>query len=397
MKKIFLLSIHFIFCLNIFSQQVKDTSASDISYGIFKDLEFSKLKYIQKLIDSVGIAAPIAEEQIVKHSAFVSSYNATHRQPNYVVHVIPKDILYGTNTRSNDFRKDPLIKQNMSDSVDYWNSGYDRGHMAASADFKWNKKALSESYFYSNIIPQNHGLNQNSWNKLEMQVREWSIDNSELIVVTGPILKDNLSKIQQGSFKVSIPEYVYKIVLDYFPPTYKAIAFLYPNKDVPYELEKHVVSIDSIEKLTGIDFFPKLVDSLENKLEAENNLLLFDNKYFIHQQTSQFVAKDFGKGKINTTQAKDFIGKEKCVCGKVVSTKFSENGKANPTYINLDKKYPEQVFTLMIFGKDRQNFSYKPEEFLQGKTICIKGKIGEFKGTPQIIADKEKQIEIVKE
>ena len=184
MKKIFLLSIHFIFCLNIFSQQVKDTSASDISYGIFKDLEFSKLKYIQKLID---------------------------RQPNYVVHVIPKDILYGTNTRSNDFRKDPLIKQNMSDSVDYWNSGYDRGHMAASADFKWNKKALSESYFYSNIIPQNHGLNQNSWNKLEMQVREWSIDNSELIVVTGPILKDNLSKIQQGSFKVSIPEYVYKI------------------------------------------------------------------------------------------------------------------------------------------------------------------------------------------
>ena len=51
----------------------------------------------------------------------------------------------------------------------------------------------------------------------------------------------------------------------------------------------------------------------------------------------------------------------------------------------------------MIFGKDRQNFSYKPEEFLQGKTICIKGKIGEFKGTPQIIADKEKQIEIVKE
>ena len=184
--------------MNIFSQQVKDTSASDISYGIFKDLEFSKLKYIQKLIDSIGIAAPIAEEQIVKHSAFVSSYNATHRQPNYVVHVIPKDILYGTNTRSNDFRKDPLIKQNMSDSVDYWNSGYDRGHMAASADFKWNKKALSESYFYSNIIPQNHGLNQNSWNKLEMQVREWSIDNSELIVVTGPILKDNLSKIQQG-------------------------------------------------------------------------------------------------------------------------------------------------------------------------------------------------------
>ncbi|MFN8282428.1 MAG: DNA/RNA non-specific endonuclease [Chitinophagales bacterium] len=397
MKKRIVFFILLFVSLNIFSQQSKDTSASDIAYGVFKDLEFSKLKYIQKLIDSVGIAAPIADEQIVKHSALVSSYNPMHRQPNYVVHVIPKDILYGTQSRTNDFRKDPLIKQNMSDSVDYWNSGYDRGHMAASADFKWNKKALSESYFYSNIIPQNHGLNQNSWNKLEMQVREWAIDNGELIVITGPVLNNNLPKIQQGSFKVSIPEYIYKIVLDYFPPIYKAIAFLYPNKDVPYELEKHVVSIDSIEKLTGIDFFPKLEDSLEYKLEAENDLLLFDSTYYKHQQTSQFVPKDFGKGKINSTQAKDFIGKEKCVCGKVVSTKFVENGKTNPTYINLDKKYPEQVFTLMIFGQDRENFSYKPEEFLQGKTICIKGKIGEYKGTPQIIANKEKQIEIISE
>lgn len=397
MKRRIVVLFLFFLCLNSFSQQTKDTSASAVSYDIFKNLEFSKLKYIQQLIDSVGIAAPITDEQLVKHSAYVSSYNTSHRQPNYVVHVIPKDILYGTNTRTNDFRKDPLIKQNMSDSTDYWNSGYDRGHMAASADFKWNKKALSESYFYSNIIPQNHGLNQNAWNKLEMQVREWAIDNDELIVVTGPILNNNLSKIPQGSSKVSIPDFIYKIVLDYFPPTYKAIAFLYPNKDVPLDLEKHAVSIDSIEKLTGIDFFSKLNDSVESVLEAENDLLLFDPNYIKHQKNSQFVPKDFGKGKINSTQAKDFIGKEKCVCGKVVSTKYAENGKSNPTYINLDKKYPEQVFTLMIFGKDRENFSYKPEEFLQGKTICIKGKIGEYKGTPQIIADKEKQVEVVNE
>jgi endonuclease G len=164
---------------------------------------------------------------------------------------------------------------------------------------------------------------------------------------------------------------------------------------VPYELEKHVVSIDSIEHLTGIDFFPKLEDSLENKVEAENSLTEFDAHYFEQLKASQFTPKDFGKGKINTLQARDYIGKEACVCGKVVSTKFSENGKTNPTYINLDKKYPEQVFTLMIFGQDRQNFSYKPEEFLQGKTICVKGKVGEYKGTPQIIANKEKQVEVI--
>lgn len=388
-----------LFALNcyVIASFSQDSISYQLQKDIFKDIEISKLKHIQHLIDSIGIAAPINNEQIVRHSAFTSSYNPIHRVPNYVVHVIPKDILYGNITRTNDFRPDPLIKQNMSDSVDYWNSGYDRGHMAASADFKWNRKALSESYYYSNIIPQNSLLNQNAWNKLEMQVREWAIDNSELIIVTGPVLKPNLPKLPQGSFKVSIPEYIYKIVVDYFPPTYKAIAFLYPNKNVPYELEKHVVSIDSIEQLTGIDFFPKLNDSLENIVEAENDILLFDDKYFKHQQASQFTPKSFGKGKINTLQAKDYIGKETCVCGKVVSTKFSENGKTNPTYINLDKKYPEQVFTVMVFGQDRNNFSYKPEDFLQGKTICVKGKVGEFKGTPQIIANKEKQIEIVKE
>jgi endonuclease G len=92
----------------------------------------------------------------------------------------------------------------------------------------------------------------------------------------------------------------------------------------------------------------------------------------LHTSKSFAVYREnFGKGKINTLQAKDYIGKDACVCGKVVSTKFNENGKTNPTYINLDKKYPEQVFTLMIFGQDRANFSYKPEEFLQGKTnLC---------------------------
>ena len=209
-KSLFIL----ILCITSVSYSQDSISSYQLQKDIFKDIESSKLFHIQKLIDSVGIAAPIPNEVLAKHVALVSSYNPVHRIPNYVVHVILKDILYGSQTRSNDFRPDPFIKQNMSDSTDYWNSGYDRGHMAASADFKWNRKALSESYFYSNIIPQNPQLNQNAWNKLEMQVREWAIDNSELIVVTGPVLKENLPKIPQGSFKVSIPEYIYKIVLD---------------------------------------------------------------------------------------------------------------------------------------------------------------------------------------
>jgi endonuclease G len=388
---------HTVFLLNLFILQASAQDSSHAQIDVFRDIESSKLKYIALLIDSVGLAAPVANEQVLKHAAFTVSYNPSHRLPNYVVHVIPKNILYGAQSRSNDFRPDPLLKKNSSDSLDYWNSGYDRGHMAASADFRWSRKALSESFYYSNIIPQNSSLNQGVWSKLETLVREWAIDNTELIVITGPVLNDSLPKIQQGSFKVSVPQYIYKIVLDYYPPQYKAIAFLYPNKSVPYELQKHIVSIDSIEKLTGIDFFPKLPDSVEDIVEAENNLADWDKNFEARETAEKFIPKNFGNGKINTTGAIKFIGKDACVCGRVVSTKYKENGSTNPTYINLDKKFPEQIFTLMIYGGDRKNFSYKPEEFLQGKMICIKGKISEYRGTPQIIAGKEKQVEVLKE
>lgn len=103
------------------------------------------------------------------------------------------------------------------------------------------------------------------------------------------------------------------------------------------------------------------------------------------------------KGRIRTVQARAFIGKEACVCGKVVSIRYMEKGNTRPTYINLDKKFPDQVFTLIIYGADRKNFSYKPEEFLMGKTICVRGKIGVYKEVPQIIASKEKQVEILPE
>src|SRR4051812_958978 len=87
----------FFICISCKGQ---DTLSYDQVQDLFKTLESKKLTHIEKLIDSIGIAAPIPGEQIIHHLAYVSSYNSFHRQPNYVVHVIPKDILYGNQTRS---------------------------------------------------------------------------------------------------------------------------------------------------------------------------------------------------------------------------------------------------------------------------------------------------------
>lgn len=365
----------------------------DAMDGIFDDLEELKLKKIQQTIQDWAMPYFKSDEQVVHHSAMSLSYNEEHEQANWVVHVISKDILYGNVGRTNDFRLDPLVTTVTADSADYWDSGYDRGHLAPSADFRWSKKALSESYFYSNMSPQLPELNRKIWAKLENLVREWVVETDELVVVTGPVLQGRLEKIPQGSEDVSIPKLFYKVVMDNVGDEKKAIAFIIPNGKPPFRLVDYAVSIDSVEALTGLDFFSKLEDSLENALESLDDI--FEWPMNSDAVSGEALKVDFKKGQVSAAQAKYFIGDECTVCGRVVSTKFSENGKANPTYINLDKKFPDQVFTLVIFGKDRVNFSYEPEKYLYNKTICIKGKVGEWGGTPQMVISEESAIEVL--
>jgi endonuclease G, mitochondrial len=366
---------------------------SNNSYELFKSLEKIKLNRIRQQLDSLAIHTIPADGQLVKHSAWVAGYSSKHKQPYWVSHFITKDILYGNYTRSDDFRVDSLVKKGTADSADYMNSGYDRGHMAPSADFRWSKRALSESNLYSNIAPQNPQLNRGTWAKLESLIREWAIENNEIYVVTGPVLNQQFTNLQQGSYQVSIPHYFYKIIVDLYPPIYKAIAFLLPNKNVPCKLNSYAATIDSLEKLTGIDFFQTLGDSLENILEKQADIYSWEKDY--QEEIDSAALKNFGKGKLNTTQAKDHIGKYTTICGKVVSIKFVENGKGNPTYINLDKKFPDQQFTVVIYGEARSTFSYIPDEKLMDKTICVKGKIGQYKEIPQIVVNEEEQIEIM--
>jgi endonuclease G len=392
MKINWLICIFSFISLTGWSQNIYKNKTNN-SYELFKSLEKFKLNRIRQQLDSLATHTIPADGQLVKHSAWSAGYSTKHKQPYWVSHIITKDILYGNFTRSDDFRVDTLIKKGTADSMDYKNSGYDRGHMAPSADFRWSKKALSESYLYSNIAPQNPLLNRGTWAKLESIVREWAIENNEIYVVTGPVLNQQFANLQQGSYQVSIPHYFYKIVFDLYPPNYKAIAFLLPNKNVPFKLKSYVASVDSLENLTGIDFFPALDDSLETILEKQADIFSWEKNY--QEEIDSAALKNFGKGKLNTTQAKDHIGKFTTVCGKVVSIKYVENGKGNPTYINLDKKFPDQQFTVVIYGDVRTSFSYVPDKKLMNKTICVKGKIGQYKDIPQIVVNEEEQIEIL--
>jgi len=97
---------------------------------------------------------------------------------------------------------------------------------------------------------------------------------------------------------------------------------------------------------------------------------------------------------IKPTDAENYVGKEKTVCGMVASATYARRTKDQPTFLNLDQAYPNQIFTVVIWGSDRKNFSNSPETFYKGKTICVTGKIESYKGKPEMIVRHANQITI---
>lgn len=362
---------------------------------VFAELEALKLRRIAGEIRRIGLPAGPAGEEVVHHGAFSLGYNEQHEQAGWVAHIVTKDVLYGTVGRTNDFRPDTAISTGTSDVDDFWDSGYDRGHLAPSADFRWSRTALSKSYLYSNISPQRPELNRESWARLENLVREFAVDAGEVFVVTGPVLHDGLPKIPQGSRRVSIPGYFYKVVADLSGDEIRGIAFVLPNGRASDRLIDYAVSIDSVEVLTGIDFFPALDSVAQAFLEGPESMNRWPVTPTVLSGSPAPVA--VGKGQVTPAQAKYYTGDTATVCGTVVSARFNQNGKANPTYLNLDRKFPDHVFTVVIFGKDRMNFTYAPEEYLSNRKICVTGRVEEWNGVPQIIVDRQESIEVLED
>jgi len=172
----------------------------------------------------------------------------------------------GSIGRTNDFREDYKVSTGSSSLSDYKGSGYDRGHLAPAGDMKWSSATMSESFYMSNMSPQKPGFNRGIWKKLEGNVRNWASDNGEIYVVTGPILTGNYPSI--GSNQVSIPNYYYKVILDYKEPEIKGIGFILPHQKSSSSIQSFAVTIDEVERKTGINFYHSLPDKIEEQIES---------------------------------------------------------------------------------------------------------------------------------
>ena len=219
-------------------------------------------------ISGLELPAPREGEQTVTYKGYVCSYNTKTLIPDWVAYELTADETFGTATREDkSFGMDFSFRGKQARREDYTRSGWTKGHMAPAADFMWDDGAMAETFYFLNICPQREELNNKDWQYLEKQVRRWAEDYDRVWVVSGPIIGENKYGTI-GDDHVVVPDAFYKAVLIHDGVRYHAIGFIMGNDAERYYLADCAVSIDDLEALTGLDFFPSLSDDIEDRVEA---------------------------------------------------------------------------------------------------------------------------------
>ncbi len=403
MRYLFLLTI--IFASSIYAQD-PDSQIEELDKvikikeaeidALNSEIEDIKLSELIKDLKNSGLPS----EDYVEHKGMILSFSEEFKQAKWVAHMILPDIVNGDVSRTNDFRDDPLVeneaveadyflKEMQADSTYIYDGfGYDRGHLAPSADFGWSRKALSESYFYTNMSPQHPDFNREGWAELEATLRGYVLRNEvPLYVVTMPLIREGHARLLRGVNTIAIPQEFVKAVFD--PVNDKAVAFLMENRPTKGDNADYAISIDRIEEITGLNLFSMLD---EGAPEAEGE---FDIADWFPESTRDGVepiyAPSLPKGHINTTQAQRWMGSTKKVnvCGTVVSTRFSGSGNY---WMNVDKKFPNTVFNVYIRKTDFSNFDGVDKEYLINEKVCFYGKVTSMYGQPNMNIMRQEQV-----
>jgi endonuclease G, mitochondrial len=207
-------------------------------------------------------------EQIIHHKSFSLSYNSSYVLSSWITYKVIKTQINKYEKVKDKYKADPMIYTRSADKKDYKTGGYIMAQMANYLDLQYIPEGEEESFYMSNIAPMKQAFYNYIWIKTEELIRLWNAGTTGLYVVCGPILTDTPFKTF-GENKISIPKRFYKVVYD--PKNQKAIGFIF-NGSTSGKLKSYSMSVDNVEKETGIDFFQSLDNELENKIESEFNV-----------------------------------------------------------------------------------------------------------------------------
>lgn len=208
--------------------------------------------------------------KVLRRRGYTLLYDKELKIPRWVAWHLSANHTDGSYGRYNTYCEDEDVPLPRATNEDYKGSQWSRGHMCPAADNKWDKRAMTESNLLTNICPQDRSLNSGLWNKIEQDCRKWAKKFGDVYIVCGPVLLNREHEII-GENKIVVPEAFFKVILCLNPKP-KAIGYIVKNNEGTKKKDQYVNTVDEVERITGIDFFPALPDDIENEVEAKSDI-----------------------------------------------------------------------------------------------------------------------------
>ena len=283
MKQLIIIFIAFIFTLALFIGQCHDEIPNDTceSGELFEQYsekvktdsdELYQKSAENTKCDIVEIPKTVLNlsEKILCRKTYTLSYNKDTKCPNWVAWYLTAEHVDGDCQRDNAYYEDDDVPFPKATNADYRRSGWSRGHMCPAGDNKWSRDAMYDSFSLVNVCPQDSKLNSGVWNSLEMDCRQWARQYGEVYIVCGPVLMKRQHETI-GPNKVVVPEAFFKVVLCMVGKP-KVFGVVVRNNEGTKKRDLYYNSVDDVERLIGLDFFPSLPDDIEKVVEAEVNM-----------------------------------------------------------------------------------------------------------------------------
>lgn len=264
-RKLLSISLSLLASISVFGQTGNLSRINMLTYGGLP------------LIDST-----VSKPKILINDTYISAYDEDLRNPVWVAYRLGN--AKGTLNIQKWERPELFVADERTTSkVDhdvYKGSGYDRGHMAPNATIlaQYGQLGQMETFLMTNITPQKPVLNQKIWADLEALERDViSQDDTpnkevhDVYVITGPIFGPSPIRIGKGTKSVAVPISFFRIIAfrKGYTGTFKAVSFIIPQEPPTQNIKDYYRSIDDIEQLTHIDFFPKLTETVQRNLESK--------------------------------------------------------------------------------------------------------------------------------
>lgn len=212
----------------------------------------------------------------IYHRAYTVAFQTRWHQPRWVAYQLTRSEVGGGEPRRK-FTPDPAIASMTALDAYYKNSGFDRGHLAPAADMAFDNEAMKQSFYFSNVSPQVPSFNRGIWKQLEERVRAWAARYDSLYIATGPLFLREDTAYVKGYLPV--PTHFYKALLVHCQGRWQAVAFCLPQSATGTESYwLYSLTVDSLQRVSGLDFFSLLPDELEYPAERRVDLQFWHRK-----------------------------------------------------------------------------------------------------------------------